>query len=218
MLRDVRREGQRARDRRVVAIGDGGADGGPVLHRYRVAGRLAELGRDRRRAALGHRVGDRAKADRERAGRGGAVERHIIDVVGLRARRGDGAQRPTMHLGQPEAVVGRAIADLFAVHAGEWDLDLLPAAEVVGKVNRPALGIVRGCAGVAVVEHIHKQGGAAVVAVEPERDARVGAPVLRDPLIKRGVLEAMSDAGIRDDIEIHLQHVVGAARARNRRA
>ena len=39
----------------------------------------------------------------------------------------------------------------------------------------------------------------------------VGAPVLRDPLIDRCVLEVVGEAGIRDDIEIHFQDVVRLA-------
>ncbi len=211
LLGDVGREGQGARDRfHVVTVRGRGPDRGRVLDRHRAARGLAELGGHRCDGALGHVVVERAEADGQGPDRGHTVDRRVIDVVGLRGRRRDRAQGPAVHLGQAEAVVGRAVADLLAGQARERDLDLLPAAEVVREAGRPALGVVLDRAGVAVVEHVHEQGRAAVVAMQPEGDPRVGAPVLGDPRVDRAVLEGVGEAREGDDVEIQLEHVVAA--------
>ena len=121
-----------------------------------------------------------------------------------------------MHLGQAETVVGRAVADLLAMHAGEGDLDLPPTAETVGKVDGPALGIIPGRTGVAIVEHIDEKGRSAAPAVQPEGDPFVGAPVLADPRVHRRVLERVDDAGVGDDVHVQFQHTVGNAGVRDR--
>ena len=217
LLGHVGREGQRAGSREVIAFRDCGAECRRVIHRHRRRVGLAEFGGDRRRLALGDFVVERVEADRQRLDRRGAVDRHVVQVVALRAPCPQRAEPPAVHLGQAEAVIGRTVADLLAGHAGKRDLDQLPAGEVVLESDGPALGIVPGRAGVAIVEHVHEQVGAGARAVEVEGDAGVGAPVLGDPGRGPGVLKGVGDAGPRHDVEIQLQNVVPGALAWRRR-
>jgi hypothetical protein len=214
---DVGREGERAGDGRdVVAVGDGRADRRLIVDGDDFGHGLAELDGDGGERALGHREADAAERNGERLDGRDAVYHRVVDVVRLRRGGRDRAERPAVDLGQAEAVVGRAVADLLAVEVDEGELDLPPAAEVVDHVDRPALGVVRRGAGVAIVEHVDEEGRAAVIAVEPERKPLVSAPVLRDPGVEGRVLEVVDKAGVRDDIDVHLENVVGVSQARNR--
>ena len=71
------------------------------------------------------------------------------------------------------------------------NLNELPSGKVVGDVYTPPFGIVAGRARVAVVEDVYKQHAAGVVAIEPEANALVATPILREPLIGRGVGEGV---------------------------
>ncbi len=100
-----------------------------------------------------------------------------------------------MDLLQREAVVGRAVADLLAVEVLEGQFHKLPAFKVVGDVNAPALGVVPGGVGRAVFLHIHKEGAAGGVAIEPHAQAHIAAPILADPLVPGLVHEGVGEAG-----------------------
>ena len=205
-------EGQRTGHRGIVAIHNGRAKFAGVVHRHCGGRRFAQLHGDVGPIAFGDWVIDGAKAQGQGAHGRGAIERHIIQVVNLRAGGSDSAKSPAVDFGQAQAIVGCAIADLFAAQVGKGDLDLAPAAKVILQIHRPALGVIFGGAGVAVVKHVNKEGGVAVVAVEPEGEAGIGAPVLRHPLVDGGVFKAVGKAGKRDDVDIHFQHVVRRGR------
>ena len=132
---------------------------------------------------------------------------HVLQVVGQRTRVGQRAERPAVHFGQPEAIVGRPVADLLAHEGAEGDLHVLPAAEVIHEGIAPDLGVGGGGARVAVVLHLEEQRGAGVVPVDPEADALVAAPVLGDPGVERLIFEGMRHAAPADHVQVQLQQV-----------
>ena len=83
--------------------------------------------------AFGELVVDGGKANGQGLDGRHAVDHGVINIIGLRRGSGDRAQCPAMDLGQAEAIVGGAVADLFAVHAGEGDLISFQPLKLSGK-------------------------------------------------------------------------------------
>ena len=122
-----------------------------------------------------------------------------------------------MHRRQREAIVGRAVADILARKVGKGNLHQFPARGVVGKGDGVALSVVAWQRGVvAIVDHVDKQAGAAALAVEPEGDAFVGAPVLGDPLRGIGILKAVNHDRPHCRGKVHLEDVVAVHRTGHR--
>src|SRR5690606_20480640 len=95
--------------------------------------------------------------------------------------RAKGADGVAVQGSQVEAVVGSAVANLLAAEIGKRDLQIAPAGKIVVNLVGPALGVIAARVGVAVVEKIDVERAAAFPAIEPERDALIGAPVARRP-------------------------------------
>jgi hypothetical protein len=138
-----------------------------------------------------------------------AVEGDLVDVVRTRTAGAQCAQGVAVHLEEAETVVGCAVADLLAHKVRERELEELPTGEVVGEGDGPPLGVVCRRSGVAVVEDVDEELGAAARPVHPEGDALALGPVLRHPGVHRRVGEAVDEAGERGDVDVHLQDVVG---------
>ena len=210
----ARREGQCAAHGREVAPGPGRALGGNVIDADGLGGGPAQGHGHIHAGALDHAVADSPEFDFQgRFAADLAVEGDVIDEVALAAHihRAKAADGVAPDLIQGQAVVGGAVADLFAVELGEGDGEELPAREGVGDVHRPAFGVVAGGARVAVLGDVDEEHAAGVVAVQPEADAFIARPVLRHPgiggLVAEGVGGARPLAGA--DGQVELQHGVG---------
>ena len=121
--------------------------------------------------------------------------------------------RPAPHLGQRQAVVGRArgLEVGGPLEGGEGDADVAPAREVVGEVVVEALGGVRARVR-AVVEDLGLVEEPAVRAVEPEAEPVGAAPVLRPR--GAGGREVHAEAAEVADRELRREHGVGPDLAR----
>ena len=160
----------------VVAFGCGGAGKHRVvdgdLLRVVVAQWATEAYGHRRGAALGDAEAPGGEGHRQRRHAGRSEQRHLVEEVAARTAGVQRAEGPAMDLGQRQAVVRCAVADVLAREAGEREAELPPAREVVGEGDRQALGVVLRGAGVPVVEDVHEQGRRRC----PSRTARTRSP------------------------------------------
>ena len=193
----------------VVAFGCGGAGKHRVvdgdLLRVFVAQWATEAYGHRRGAALGDAEAPGGEGHRQRRHAGRSEQRHLVEEVAAGTAGVQRAEGPAMDLGQRQAVVRRAVADVLAREAGEREAELPPAREVVGEGDREALGVVLRGAGVPVVEDVHEQGGPTARPIQPEREAFVADPVLRRPGGGRGVGEVVHEARERRHVQVCLE-------------
>src|SRR4029079_10186617 len=128
-----KREGPAAGE--VVAVGRGRAGRERVRDRDLVGVVVlegaAEPNRDAAGAPFGRAIAGRREGDGQRLHGGRAEQRHLVQVVPARTTRAERAEGPAVDLGQPQAVVWRAVADLLPHEVREPEPELLPAGEVV---------------------------------------------------------------------------------------
>jgi len=216
------REDQRSRHGREIAPGCRVARIGRVVDRD--LGRIidihlaVQLHRYHRSLTFGYVPVPGGKDNFQLRNHGHSVNPDVVDVVEKLLLAVKHPERPAVHLGQREAVIGRAVTDFFAVEVGKRYLEILPAGKVVDDIDREPLRVVGSGSGVPVVENIHKQNASGVVAVEPETEAFRATPVLWRPGVDRDVFERVNRAGESpgDDVGIHLHHVVARVTAGNR--
>ena len=103
---------------------------------------------DHRGVALRHFVSAAGELDLQRFDHPARVteDRHLVHVIGIAAHVhiAIAADAVAVYLGQGEAIVGRAIADILAMEVAPGELEELPAGEVIGDVQAPALGVIGG--------------------------------------------------------------------------
>ena len=119
----------------VITICSRGSIVGCVKNSHRFLSRLAEFDNNVARAAFFDIRVTGSKIDQQGALRRRAIEGHLIQVIGLWTAGGKRAKCPTMNFSQCEAIVRRAITDLLAAHTFKGNLNLLPTAEIVLKID-----------------------------------------------------------------------------------
>src|SRR5690606_9886375 len=122
---------------------DGRAISGGVAHRHRLLASFAEAHAHARGAALSNAKAVGGEADSEGARGRHTVDGHIVDVPGDGLAVGvQRAEGPAVDFAESEAVGGGTITDLLAGEAVEGELQLAPAAKVIGEGDGVALGVV----------------------------------------------------------------------------
>ena len=107
-----------------------------------------------------------------------------------------------MDLVESKTIVGGAIADLLAYKTTEGKLRQAPAGKIIDHGHRPTLGVVRRRPRIAVLEQVDEHRRATVVAIDPDTQSLVGAPVLRHPGIARRIGEAANETGKNRHVQI----------------